>query len=60
MMEEAVRNGTLPLQTGRPPVKLGAKPKLFDVYTARNGIPGKFPLDDSLLSWENLKVRSHF
>lgn len=58
MMEEAVRNGTLPPQTGRPPVKFGAKPKLFDVYTTRNGIPGKFTLDDSLLSWENLKPLS--
>lgn len=60
MMEEAMRNGTLPPQTGRPSVKFGAKPKLFDVYTTRNGIPGEYPLYDSLLSWENLKVRSHF
>ncbi|KAF9780721.1 hypothetical protein BJ322DRAFT_1023455 [Thelephora terrestris] len=58
LLEENVRNGVLPPQTGRPVVKFGAKPKLFDVYAARNTIPGRPSLGDGLLAWANLKPLS--
>lgn len=56
-IEEAVRNGTWLPQAGRPSVRLGEKPKLFDVYTTMAGVPGKSPTDDGLLAWGDLKVR---
>ncbi|KAF9643043.1 hypothetical protein BDM02DRAFT_3264253 [Thelephora ganbajun] len=58
MIEEAIRNGTWLPPAGRPVVKLGEKPKLFDVYTTMDGIPGRSPLDVSLLAWEDLKPLS--
>ena len=57
MIEEAVRNGTWLPQAGRPVINLGEKPKLFDVHTTMNGIPGRSPPDDSLLAWGGLKAR---
>ena len=56
MIEEAIRNGTWLPQAGRPVVKLGEKPKLFDIYTTVDDIPGKSPEDDGLLAWGGLKV----
>lgn len=53
-----MRNGTVAPQAARPIVKLGAKPKLFDLYTTDHRISGTSPLDDSLLDWANLKVYS--
>lgn len=58
-MEQAMRNGTLPPQTARPIVKLGAKPKLFDVYSTGHRISGGPPLDDGSLTWANIKVLPH-
>ena len=57
MIEEAIRDGTWIPQAGRPVVKLGEKPKLFDVYTTVDSIPGRSPVDDGLLAWGGLKVR---
>jgi len=56
MIEEAIRNGTWLPQAGRPVVKLGEKPKLFDVYTTMNGVPRR--PDDSFLAWGGLKPLS--
>lgn len=58
MMEEGIRNGTFPPQSGRPVARFGAKPKLFDVYTTRNGTLGQPPLGNSSLTWEHLKPLS--
>ena len=57
MIEEAVQNGTWLPHAGRPAVKLGEKPKLFDVHTTADGIPYRSPLDRGLLAWDDLKVR---
>ena len=60
VLEEAARGGTtVPLQTVRSTVKLGAKPKLFDVYTTVHETPSRSPLDGGLLTWANLKVHPH-
>jgi hypothetical protein len=54
VIEDAIRNGTWLPQAGRPVVKLGEKPKLFDVHTT---VPAISPVDDSLLAWGHLKAR---
>lgn len=56
MIEEAIRDGTWLPQAGRPIVKLGDKPKLFDVYTTVDSIPGRSPANDGSLAWGSLKV----
>jgi len=58
MIEEAIQNGTWVPQAGRPVVKLGEKPKLFDVYTTVDSIPGKSLADDDSLAWGGLKPLS--
>jgi len=59
MIEEAELNGTWLAQAGRPAVKLGEKPKLFDVRTTTmDGISYRSPLDRGLLAWGDLKPLS--
>jgi len=58
MIEEAMQNGTWLPHAGRPAVKLGEKPKLFDVHTTADGIPYRSPLDRGLLAWDDLKPLS--
>jgi len=58
MIEEAIRNGTWLPQAGRPAVKLGEKPKLFDVHTTMDGIPYRSPLNRGLLAWGDLRPLS--
>ena len=59
-IEEAIRNGTWIPQAGRQVVKLGDKPKLFNVYTTVDGILCRSPLDSNFLPWGNLKVHPPF
>jgi len=58
VIEEAMRNGTLPPQAARPIPSFGDKPNLFDVYTTGRTIPGSSPLDDSPPTWANIKPLS--